>query len=138
MRPGHGPGDAVSETPEQKPHILVCDDETGVRESLRLILDGPYRVSFVTNGEEAVEFVKTRDPAAVVMDIKMPKMNGLDALAQIKKLKPAVRVMMITGYESDDVAAQAMRLGADDYVTKPFERQKIQAKVQALLNRPKV
>lgn len=114
-----------------KPMVLVCDDETGVRESLKLILEGLCELRFAVNGEEAVEFVKQHDPAAVVMDIKMPKMNGLDALAQIKKLKPNVRVMMITGYESDDVAAQAMRLGADDYLTKPFDRRKVQAKIQA-------
>ena len=120
-----------------KIQVLVCDDEEGVRESLKLILGGQCSLSFAVNGEEAVEHIKRNDPDLVIMDIKMPKMNGLEALSQIKKLKPKIRVMMITGYESDDVAAQAMRLGADDYVTKPFDRQKIQSKVQALLNLPK-
>ena len=120
-----------------KPNVLICDDEIGVRESLRLILEGQGVLSFAVNGEEAIRHVKTYNPDLVIMDIKMPIMNGLDALGQIKKLKPRVRVIMITGYESDDVAAQAMRLGADDYLTKPFDRRKILAKVQSFLHPPK-
>ncbi len=124
-------------TPLPKPDVLICDDELGVRESLRLILEGQYALSFAVNGEEAVRHVKDHNPAVVIMDIKMPVMNGLDALAQIKKLKPRVPVVMITGYESDDVAAQAMRLGANDYLTKPFDRQRILSKIQAILRPPK-
>ncbi len=120
-----------------KIQVLVCDDEEGVRESLKLILGEDYSLSFAVNGEEAVEHVKRHDPDLVIMDIKMPKMNGLEALSQIKKLKPQVRVMMITGYESDDVAAQAMRLGADDYLTKPFDRETVRAKMQRFQNPPK-
>ncbi len=117
-----------------KIQVLVCDDEEGVRESLKLILSGEYSLSFAVNGEEAVEYVKRHDPDLVIMDIKMPKMNGLEALSQIKKLKPQIRVMMITGYESDDVAAQAMRIGADDYLTKPFDRETVRVKLQKLQN----
>lgn len=117
-----------------KIQVLVCDDEEGVRESLKLILSGDCSLSFAVNGEEAVEHVKRHDPDLVIMDIKMPKMNGLEALGQIKKLKPQVRVMIITGYESSDVAAQAMRLGADDYLTKPFDRETVRAKIQKLQN----
>lgn len=115
-----------------KIQVLVCDDEEGVRESLKLILSGDCNLSFSVNGEEAVEHVKRHDPDLVIMDIKMPKMNGLEALSQIKKLKPQIRVMIITGYESDDVAAQAIRLGADDYLTKPFNRETVRAKMQKL------
>ena len=117
-----------------KIQVLVCDDEEGVRESLKLILSGEYSLSFAVNGEEAVEYVKRHDPDLVIMDIKMPKMNGLEALSQIKKLKPKIRVMIITGYESDDVAAQAIRLGADDYLTKPFDRETVRVKIQKLQN----
>ena len=117
----------------EKASILICDDETGIRESLKLILERDYLLDFVVHGKEAVEFVKRNRPDLVIMDIKMPEMNGLDALRRIRKASPRVRILMITGYESSDVAAQAIRLGANDYLTKPFERERVREKVEALL-----
>lgn len=118
-----------------KIQVLVCDDEEGVRESLKLILSGDCSLSFAVNGEEAVEHVKRHDPDLVIMDIKMPHMNGLDALRRIRRARPHVRILMITGYESSDVAAQAIQFGANDYLTKPFEREKVWEKVAALLSK---
>ncbi len=114
--------------------ILICDDEPGVRESLRLILEEEYSLAYAQNGMEAVEQVKAQNPDLAILDIKMPQMNGLEALQQIKQLKPRIRVLIITGYESSDVARQAANLGADDYLTKPFDKQKVRAVVQSLLN----
>ena len=121
----------------KKGNILVCDDEEGVRETLKHMLDGEYDLSFASDGEAAVEHVKTNDVGLASMDIKMPKMNGLEALRKIKELKPAVRVVIITGYESTDVASEAFNLGADDYITKPFRQQKILSQVRALLDSKK-
>lgn len=120
----------------KKASILICDDETGVRESLKLILERDYALDYVTHGKDAVEYVKKHPPDLVIMDIKMPHMNGLDALRRIRRARPRVRILMITGYESSDVAAQAIHLGANDYLTKPFEREKVWKKVEALLSRP--
>lgn len=119
-----------------KASILICDDETGIRESLKLILERDYALSCVTHGEDAVEYVKKNKPDLVILDIKMPHMNGLDALKRIRKASRRVRILMITGYESSDVAAQAIRWGANDYLTKPFEREKVWEKVRALLSQP--
>lgn len=116
----------------EKPHVLICDDELGVRESLRVILSETYTLAFVTNGEEAVEYVRAKNPEVVIMDVKMPKMNGMEALGRIKQMKSHVCVLMITGYESDDVAVQAMRLGADDYLTKPFNREAVSQKLREI------
>ena len=118
----------------RKANILICDDEEGVRETLKHMLGGDYELSFAVDGEAAVEHVKANDPAMAIMDIKMPKMNGLEALRKIKELKPGVRVLIITGYESTDVATEAIKLGADDYITKPFRQQKILTQVRALLD----
>ncbi|MCM8811944.1 MAG: response regulator [Candidatus Omnitrophica bacterium] len=118
----------------KKANILICDDEEGVRETLKHMLGGEYELSFAANGEEAVEHVRANDPAIAIMDIKMPKMNGLEALRRIKELKPGVRVVIITGYEATDVATEAINLGADDYITKPFRQQKILTQVRALLD----
>lgn len=119
----------------KKANILICDDEQGVRESFRIILGKEFDLSFATNGEEAVDYVKTHDPDLLILDVKMPKMTGLEALRAIKQLKPGVRVLMITGYESSDVANQAANLGADDYTTKPFDALKILSQIRTLLDR---
>lgn len=117
----------------KKRQILICDDEAGVRESLQMILGETHALDFVTNGEEALEYLKTHDPELLILDIKMPRLNGLETLKTVKTLKPRIRVLMITGYESSDVAAQAIRLGADNYLAKPFDREKVRTQVQTLL-----
>ncbi len=117
----------------EKPTILVCDDELGLRESLKLILEPDYALAFTGNGEEAIRYIKANDPDLLIMDVKMPKMSGLEALAQIKQLKPQIPVLMITGYESSDVAAQAIKLGAAAYLTKPFDCQKVLEQIRGLL-----
>lgn len=119
----------------KKVNILICDDETGVRDSLRLILDREYSLVYATNGAEAVRHLRKHDVDLVIMDVKMPKLSGLDALRQIKRLRPRTRVLIITGYESSDVAAQAINQGADDYLTKPFEREKVHSKILTLLKK---
>ena len=120
----------------KKASILICDDETGVRESLKLILERDYELNYVHHGKEAVEYLRKNQPDLVIMDIKMPHMNGLDALSRIRRARPRVRILMITGYESSDVAAQAIQFGANDYLTKPFEREKVWEKVETLLSQP--
>ncbi len=121
----------------KKASILICDDESGVREALKLILERDYALEYVSHGKEAVDSLRKQEPDLVILDIKMPHMNGLDALKTIRRARRNVRILMITGYESSDVAAQAIRLGADDYLTKPFERDKVWEKVEALLRLPK-
>lgn len=121
----------------RKADILVCDDEAGVRESLKLILGKKYTLAYATNGEEAVNYIKAHNPALLIMDVKMPKMGGLEALRLIKRLKPKLPVLMATGYESSDVAVQAVHLGANDYLVKPYDREQVHAKVQALLSAQK-
>ncbi len=121
----------------KKANVLVCDDEEGVRETLKHMLGTEYELSFAANGEEAVEHVKAHNPDMAIMDIKMPRLNGLEALRKIKELKPGIRVVIITGYESTDVATEAINLGADDYITKPFRQQKILSQVRALLDSKK-
>ena len=119
----------------EKRLILICDDEAGVRDSLKLILDPQYDLVYATNGEEALEILKSGSshPSLVIMDVKMPRMSGLDALKSMKKLKPELKVLIATGYESSDVTSQAINLGANDYVVKPFDRFEIRSKVAALL-----
>lgn len=118
----------------KKGNILICDDERGVRESLKVLLEKEYDLSFASDGEEAIRHVEKQDPDVAILDIKMPNVNGLTALRRIKELKPKIRVMIITGYESTDVAAEAINAGADDYLNKPFNGDRIKAQIKALLD----
>ena len=108
-----------------KPTLLICDDEEGIRESYKLILSDSYDLRFAHNGLEGMEMLKNFTPGAMILDIKMPKMNGMDTLKQIKKLKPSLPVLIVTGYQSVEMAQEALRLGAVDYIPKPFEPKQI-------------
>ncbi|MBI4227874.1 MAG: response regulator [Candidatus Omnitrophica bacterium] len=119
----------------EHPEILICDDESGVRESLKLILERDFSLAFVTNGEEAVAHLARHAPALAILDVKMPRMGGLEALREIATRHPSLPILVISGYESADIAAQAIALGAADYLTKPFDRHVVLAKVQELAAR---
>lgn len=104
-----------------KKKILICDDEEGVRESLKLILEDNYDLDFAATGTEALVKIKNNSPSIVILDIKMPKMNGLETLKEIKKTSPNTKVIIASGYQSVETAQEAIKFGASDYVVKPFE-----------------
>lgn len=108
-----------------KPIILICDDEEGIRESFKLVLSDLYELRFAENGLKALEMLKDLSPAAMLLDIKMPKLNGMEALKQIKKLKPSLPVIIVTGYQSVELAQEAIKNGAADYIPKPFDSKHI-------------
>lgn len=110
---------------DQKPLVFICDDEEGIRESFKLILDGRYRLEFAQNGPEALEKLKDLNPAVMLLDIKMPKIHGMEILKQVKQLKPSLPVIIVTGYQSVEMAQEALRCGAKDYIPKPFESKQI-------------
>ncbi len=105
-----------------KKQILICDDEEGIRESLKLILEKDYDLSFAGSGEEAIEIAGSKPFDLVILDIKMPRMSGLDIMREMKKINPNLKVVIVTGYKSVETVQEAVRLGAVDYITKPFER----------------
>jgi len=108
-----------------KPTILICDDEEGIRESFKLILEETYDLRFATNGLEALEMLKTLSPSLMLLDIKMPKMHGMEILKQVKKLKPKLPVIIVTGYQSVEMSQEALKNGAADYIPKPFDSKEI-------------
>ena len=102
--------------------ILICDDEEGIRESLKLILEDHYDLILADQGKQCLEFLKNnKDIGLVFLDIKMPKIHGLDILEVIKKDHPRVKVVMVTGYQSVDTASEATQRGASGYIVKPFK-----------------
>ena len=109
-----------------KPRILVIDDEAAIRDSLKMILEyEDYEFLGASSGPEGVALVKRESPHLVVLDIKMPGMNGLETLAEIRKIDEAVPVAMISGHGTITDAMQATRLGAFDFIEKPFTSERV-------------
>ncbi len=114
--------------------ILICDDEEGIRESLKLILGDYYNLIITTDGMQCLDCLKNaEDIGLILLDIKMPKINGLDILKQIKKLCPSLPVIIVTGYKSVETATEAVKLGASGYIVKPFKSEEILATTQSII-----
>lgn len=113
--------------------ILVVDDEAGPRESLRMILNQEHEVRMASSGTTALEMIREQVPDLVFLDIRMPEMEGTEVLRRIKEIAPEVEVAMITAYAAVQSAQRAMRLGALDYITKPFGVAEVEAVVERAL-----
>lgn len=119
--------------------ILVADDELIVRESLVAWLKkGGYQVDAASGGEEALESLEKSAYDLLFLDIKMPDMNGIDVLRVVKQRYPGTMVVMITAYGSVESAVEAMKLGANDYLMKPFEPEQLALLVEKLLQHKKL
>jgi len=108
-------------TPTDKKTLLVVDDEEGPRQSLRMVFRNDYLVHAVESGEKALEFLRTNPVHTVILDIRMAGISGIEVLRQIKALAPQTEVIMLTAYETLETARQAIRHGACDYLSKPFD-----------------
>jgi signal transduction histidine kinase len=120
---------------ENKPHILIVDDEIGPRESLKLILSPHYNVHVAEGGSQAVEMLQQFPVDLVTLDLKMPGMTGINVLAKIKQYDPDIEAIIITGYGSLDSAIEGLRLDAFDYIAKPFDVKHILTLVERGLER---
>ena len=119
-----------------KDKILTADDERSMREFLEIMLKKEgYHVSVASNGEEVLKLTDKEIFDLVLLDIRMPKMDGISVLKKIKAVSPETIVIMITAYGSTDTAIQAMREGAYDYVTKPFKVEEIKAIIKNALEK---
>jgi putative two-component system response regulator len=119
----------------EKPQILIVDDELGPRESLRMILKGDYGVETAGSGKEAIFLIDSNEFDLIILDIRMPEMNGIDLLKVIREKSPETEVIMVTAYASVDTATEALRLGAVDYLNKPFEVSHVRSVVKKGLNK---
>jgi DNA-binding NtrC family response regulator len=114
--------------------ILVADDEPASRDSLYDVLsDTGYQVTAVSSGEEALEALKSSDFDLVITDLKMPGIDGIAVLRQVRKLCPQTLVILITAHASVDTAVAALREGAHDYMLKPLVYDDVIGKVTRLL-----
>ncbi|MBI5197679.1 MAG: sigma-54-dependent Fis family transcriptional regulator, partial [Nitrospirae bacterium] len=103
-------------------HILVVDDEKGMRDFLAIMLQKEgHEVTLAASGEEALEQIQREIYDLMVTDIRMRKLSGMDLLKEVKESSPDTIVIMITAFASPETAVQAMKQGAYDYITKPFD-----------------
>ncbi|HAD04302.1 MAG TPA: DNA-binding response regulator, partial [Desulfuromonas sp.] len=116
--------------------ILIVDDEEGMRRLLVRVLGREgYETVAVASGAEALRLVQSEIFELILTDIKMPGMDGLELLAEIKAFDPALPVLAMTAYGTVENAVQALRAGAYDYLTKPFETDEIKLTVAKALER---
>src|SRR5438876_10507161 len=108
-----------------RPVILVVDDEPGLRESFRLILDDEYEVIDVPDGAAALDVLRSSQVDLVLLDIRLPGMDGIEVLERIKAIDESVEVILVTAVKTVRTAVAAMKLGAFDYLTKPFEEDEL-------------
>jgi len=118
-----------------KPIVLVVDDKLSAREAYRQMLKNDYEVVLRGNGREALEFVKQRPPHAVLLDIKMPDMDGIEVLRQMKEICPEVEVVMVTAYASLETAKEAMKYGAMEYLIKPAGIKEVKEAIRKAVSR---
>jgi len=116
--------------------LLIVDDEVGPRQSLRFVFKGEYDILMAKSGEEAIDILEKNPLTDVVIsDIRMTGISGIDLLAALKKIDQDIQVIMLTAYETIETARAALRLGACDYLNKPFDIPAIRTAVGAALEK---
>ena len=119
--------------------ILITDDEAAARRGFRALFEGEgYAVRTARDGEEALAKFRESRPDAILLDVMMPKMNGIIACAEIRRSDPLVPILFFTAMPSDVGAVRALGLGADDYIDKAKSPEELLARVAAVLRRASV
>jgi DNA-binding NtrC family response regulator len=116
----------------EKPRILVVDDEYAIREGFyELLADQGYRVELAANGLEAKEKVKKKEYNLIFLDIKMPKLNGVDTFEAIKEIRPDAIIVMMTGFPKDSLLVKALEGRSMGILYKPLDIGVIMSTVEA-------
>lgn len=107
--------------PPPRRRILVVDDEKEIVEVLRDHFESTYDADSALDGKKALARIRKQRPDLIVLDIRMPGLNGIDVLKRVKRSDPTLPVIVLTGNEDTAIAAEAVALGAFSYVPKPFD-----------------
>ncbi len=118
-----------------KPVLLVVDDEEGPRTSLKVVFKNRFEVLLASNGNDAVKLARTNRVDVAILDILMHGMSGVDVLRELKQIDEDIEVIMLTAYETLETARQALRLGAREYLNKPFDIEALRAAADNALGR---
>jgi DNA-binding response OmpR family regulator len=118
-------------------HIVVAEDNAQVRELVRTHLQSlGYQVHTADNGHDALRWVYSEQPSAMILDINMPKLDGFGVLDELKARGKMLPVLILTARHAGEDVRRAVALGAKDYLTKPFTEQQLQTRVARLLRAP--
>ena len=115
------------------PRVLVIDDDSGVRKVLARVLGGKYTVELASSGVEGLRKAGVLKPDLVLLDLKLPEMNGMAVLPAIKKIRGDISIIILTAYGNISSAVQAIKLGATDYLEKPFDNQALLKEVECCI-----
>ncbi|HEY8909610.1 MAG TPA: sigma-54 dependent transcriptional regulator [Desulfosporosinus sp.] len=117
------------------PRILVIDDEEQMCWALeRALSHEDYQVVTATRGLQGIDLAKKTEPSLVILDLKMPDIDGIEVLIELKNINPNIPVIMITAHGTIDTAIEAMKIGATDYITKPFKLEELKVLVKQALH----
>jgi two-component system, NtrC family, response regulator AtoC len=130
-----GPASLVSARSDPRPVVLVVDDEPGVRASVKMVLDGVCIVLEASDGPAALEAVRSGDVDVCLLDVRLPGMEGIEVLERLKRLDAGLEVVLVTAVRTVRTAVEAMKLGAYDYLTKPFAVEDLRSVVNRALER---
>ena len=114
-----------------KKSLLVVDDDIAHRTMLRILLDWEYEVFEADDGFTAIDKIQERSFDLVIMDVRMIRLSGMDAIDRIKALRPAIPVVMMTAYWTEQAADEARQKGAFDYLAKPFDVDHLKQTIQS-------
>src|ERR671929_660606 len=102
--------------------LLIADDEQGIRQLLTIVFEREgHRVRVAENGQAAMALLRKEPADLIISDVKMPDMGGIELLRAARELAPDVAVVMMTAFATVDTAREAFKLGADDFIQKPFD-----------------
>jgi DNA-binding response OmpR family regulator len=119
--------------------ILIVDDEKNIRLTLSQALETLGNpIDAAANGEEALSKLKEKEFGLILLDIRMPGMDGMEVLRRVRKIRPDIRVIMITAYGTVESAVEAMKMGAVDFLQKPFDPEEIRELVSRVMDREKL
>jgi DNA-binding NtrC family response regulator len=114
--------------------IIVLDDVSDAGVLIKRILERKgHSVTAYTEEEEALNHIRNKPADMAILDIKLKKMTGVEVLEEMKKIKPELKVIMLTGYPTLETAKESQRLGADDYCVKPIDKDELEEKVEKAL-----
>ena len=106
---------------ESSKKVLIVDDESAIRDSLSLLLKHNFQVTTASDGQEAIDLMESLEPDLVLLDVMMPKLDGIETLKRIRQSNSKIPVVMLTATNTVKTAVEAMKYGAIDYINKPFD-----------------
>lgn len=118
---------------DEKKRVLIVDDEESIRESLRLLLQSAFDIELAENGEDALAAISNSRPDLVLLDVMMPKLDGIDTLRELREREAELPVIMLTAANTVKTAVNAMKWGAVDYINKPFDVEELIELIQGTL-----